>query len=90
MSMTFLKSVEVWRAAQPDDDPDAYENAERIILRRKPHSAAEAAIILEVVAANVSAGPRCDGLDNRAIESTRLWLLGSEIRSLSPSLKLVG
>ena len=74
MSTAFLKAVEVWRRDGPWHDDDQYDYAERVILKRKPQSATEAAIILEVVAVNLAVGPRSDELDIKAIKAVSCWL----------------
>jgi len=91
MSAAFLKAVEVFRRAGPWEDEDEYDNAERVILKRKPHSAKEAAVILEVVAVNFDVGPRSDELDIKALKVVSEWLLAMPAQTApKPRLSLAG
>ncbi|MGX8273809.1 hypothetical protein ACWQV9_14095 [Brevundimonas diminuta] len=73
MGVSLARTAVAWRLASEADE-DVIERLEKIILRHSPKSAEEAATMLDVVAVNVSAGQRCDGLDVAAIESVSSWL----------------
>ncbi|MEN5147166.1 hypothetical protein [Brevundimonas diminuta] len=73
MGVSIARTAELWRQTVGADE-DIMDRLESIILRHTPKSAEEAAAMLDVVAVNVSAGQRCDGLDIRAIHAVASWL----------------
>lgn len=75
MGVSLAKTAEVWKAASSGDD-ELIDRLESIILRHIPTSGEEAATMLDVVAASVSTGERCDGLDIVAISTVASWLRG--------------
>jgi len=73
MGVSLARTADAWRLASEADE-DILGRLERIILRHSPKSAEEAATMLDVVAVNISAGQRCDGLDVEAVISVSTWL----------------
>ena len=61
----------------PDLDDAAAERLDRAeykVLRHRPSDAAEAVMVLEVLAESIAAGGRSDGLDNLAAHNVKSWL----------------
>ena len=64
----------------PDLDDAAAERLDRAeysVLKHRPSDAAEAVMILEVLAESIAAGGRSDGLDNIAAHNVKIWLGGT-------------
>lgn len=77
--MTFSDAVELHRALMrrphlTDAEDRALCRAESAILSRKPQSMIEAVEVLELLADNLSLGPRSDELDLKALKNLRQWV----------------
>lgn len=72
------RSAQVWRAFGDSENIDVLDRLEAMILKHNPKSLPEAATMLDVVAVNVAAGQRCDGLDVRAVKSVAAFLREKE------------
>lgn len=67
-------TVRAYRAVTEADGYDVVDRLERLILDHEPHSAAEAATMLEMVGENLEAGGRSDGRDLRALKRVIAFL----------------
>lgn len=61
-------------ASLSEDSLDELEAIERTILKSRPSSTQDAVVILDVVAAGITAGERSDGLDGKALKSVSRFL----------------
>ncbi len=73
MGVSIARTAELWYHSIGADEGNL-DRLESIILRHSPKTPEEAAAMLDVVAANVAGGQRCDGLDIRAINAVASWL----------------
>lgn len=58
----------------PEEEAQDTDDLEKVVLRHTPRHWEESAIILDEVAYNLQAGPRCDGLDIAAVNRIGYWL----------------
>ncbi|MNH53286.1 hypothetical protein D3C85_694100 [compost metagenome] len=68
------RSAQVLRAIGETENYDVMDRLEVMVLKHNPKSLPEAATMLDVVAVNVAAGQRCDGLDVRAVQVVASFL----------------
>ena len=61
-------AVKAYRCVTEDDGFEMVDRLERLILDHNPHSANEAALMLEMVGENLEVGGRSDGRDLRALK----------------------
>lgn len=86
MTKRFHEAVIRWdelHKSEKDEDYNALEAAERIILKHRPRDEAEAEAMTRVLAFNLQTGERFDGLDRSALETLAAWRLASaDVKSL--------
>ena len=68
------RSAQVLRVMEDTEHFDVMDRLEAMVLKHNPKSLPEAATMLDVVAVNVAAGQRCDGLDIRAVKAVAGFL----------------
>lgn len=77
--MTFSDAVELHRALMrrpqlTETEDRALCRAETAILSRRPQSTIEVVEVLDLLAENLSLGPRADGLDLKAVKNLKQWV----------------